>query len=340
MDVRSELLLLQLNIANLATAFLEWEEEEEKNKRNRSQWVNPYLRERNEKGRYAQDFENMVQNPEMFYENFHMSHMCFGELFNILERHLVPKRKSRPDCIPPQTKLAIVLEYLASGDIQRHVTSVYRISKASMCGLIYTVRDAVYTELKKEIPLWTVEAMRQYAEEFERVWNFPNCIGAIAGKHVAIKAPFKSGSLFYNYKGFHSIVLLAVCDASYRFTFIDIGAYGSEGDVNVFSNTKFGQDILNEKLDFPVNGDVGGTKLPYYLLGDDAFPLCKRIMKPYSGKNVDKDQRICNYRLSRARRCIENSFGILSWKWMCLQRTILSKPESAQKIVFGLHCAR
>lgn len=68
-------------------------------------------------------------------------------------------------------------------------------------------------------------------------------------------------------------------------------------------------------------------------MADDAFPLSDNLMKPYSQRNVIKEKRIFNYRLSRARRVIENSFGILSSRFRTLLKTINLSPEKATIIV-------
>ena len=75
------------------------------------------------------------------------------------------------------------------------------------------------------------------------MWNFPHCIGAIDGKHIMMQAPNNSGSSYFNYKGWHSIVLMAVCDASYCFT------HGSDG--GVLSNSMLGQAMESGNLGVP-----------------------------------------------------------------------------------------
>ena len=54
-------------------------------------------------------------------------------------------------------------------------------------------------------------------QRLDKVLNFPLVIGSIDDKHIRIECPKLSGILYHNYKGFVRMVLLAICDADYRF---------------------------------------------------------------------------------------------------------------------------
>lgn len=77
------------------------------------------------------------------------------------------------------------------------------------------------------------------ADEYNNMWNFPNCIGAIDGKHCRIQAPSNSHSTFHNYKGYFSLILMAIVDARYRFIWVDIGDYGKFKSYNHYKYNLF-----------------------------------------------------------------------------------------------------
>ena len=74
-------------------------------------------------------------------------------------------------------------------------------------------------------------------------------------------------------------------------------------------------------------------KTLYVYERNNAFPLQEKIMKPYPFKNNDVFCRVFNYRLSRARRMVESSFGILATRFRVFLKPIHLNPDKAQLVV-------
>lgn len=197
----------------------------------------------------------------------------------------------------------------------------FHVGHSTASEIVIETSRAVYAVLAEEyMKTPTTEDWRNIAVKYSRVWNSPNCVGAIDGKHVEIQCPTKAGinvyfltmmiiserlkktgSEYYNYKGFHSTVLLAVCDPDYKFTLIDVGAYGRQGDRSVFASSKISSRMADGSLKLPEKSKIpySDKTLPYYFNGDEAFPLTEYLMKPFPGRNtglLDVFHRIFNLR--------------------------------------------
>ena len=161
--------------------------------------------------------------------------------------------------------------------------------------------------------------------DYDLLWNFPNCCGALDGKHVAIRCPGGTGSTFFNYKKTFSTILFAVADAHCNFLYIDVGTNGRVNDAAVFHKSTFKAALEENRLQIPPNG---------VFVGDDAFPLRKDLLKPYSHcGSLTKTQEVFNYRLSRARRVVENSFGLLASRFQIYEKPIALSLATTEKVV-------
>jgi len=98
----------------------------------------------------------------------------------------------------------------------------------------------------------------EVAEIYKKKPNFPHCLGAIDGKHIRISKPSNTGSEYFNYKNYFSIVLMAVVDANYKCLAVDIGAYGKGSDSVVFQDSNFGQRLQRDELDLPQASVIDG----------------------------------------------------------------------------------
>ena len=185
----------------------------------------------------------------------------------------------------------------------------------------------------------TEEEWIRIREEFEEKWNFSNSVGALHGKHIQIKRLVNSGSYYFNYKDKLSIVLPALVDADYKFTYIDTGSNGRIRDGGVYRNATLSSALENNSLNIRKERKVDDfTKLPYVKVGDDAFPMKPFLIKPYPERNLSIEQRIFGYRQSKAGRVVENGFGIPANRFRVFLSPLSLAPENVEKI-FLANCA-
>ena len=94
-----------------------------------------------------------------------------------------------------------------------------------------------------------------------------------------------AGSQFVSYKNFFSTVLMAVPDADCCFISVEFGGCGSSGDSNVFKNSTFGKLLDSNKLNI-LPSVSKGLSMPFVLVGDGAFALSERVLRPYPNKEL------------------------------------------------------
>ncbi|XP_066596930.1 uncharacterized protein [Prorops nasuta] len=291
------------------------------------------------KGDYNNLFAELKENPDGFYRYTRMTLVHFKKLLKITEVHL---QKCNWRAFSPEFKLLIAIRYLATGNSPNTIALAFRVGESTVRKIVKEVCTVIIQCLQpKYLFAPSEDDWKKCADGFWEKWNLPNCVGSIDGKHIRIRAPPNSGSLYFNYKKYFSIILMAVADHLYRFTLVDIGAFGGMNDAGVFSKSNIGINLQNEQLHLPheeICLPNSQLKTWYYFVADDAFKLSPRVMKPYSKQNLTYDEKIFNYRVSRARPTVESAFGILSNKWRILHTAITVLPETADLIVNASVC--
>lgn len=120
---------------------------------------------------------------------------------------------------------------------------------------------------------------------------------------------------------------------------MNVGVNGRVSDGGVFRDSDFAKLLNNAQnpLNVPQDKSLPGMNepIPYVVLADAAFPLQNHILKPYPSRNLSHDERICNYRISRGRRVVENVFGILANKFRVLLTQIHLPVETVQNITLA-----
>ena len=145
---------------------------------------------------------------------------------------------------------------------------------------------------------------------FQRKWNFPQCLGAIDGTHIPIKAPLVHHADYYNRKCFHSVILQGVCGSQCCFTDVFAGWPGRAHDSRVFGRSQIGNLITEGRLipdDSNLRRVIDNHVIEPFLIGDPAYPISEHLMKNYqfSARVQGRDLVLGHWHRHRAR--------ILAW---------------------------
>ena len=314
---RRQLLLLQIWLA-----YRQWVTLTTKRKRRSPRvWVKKYLTYRNTHGLCATLLPQLRENHYGHAAIFRRTLGVDAAMFDFICAHLTPYiERSRTNCREPisvEARVSLTLYYLCSGGFYKTPNTAFRISIPMISKIIAETCHAIVEVWQREVMVspGTEQQWRGISDRFLERWNFPHTLGAVDGKHIRIKKPRKSGSLFFNYKKYFSIILFAMVDADLRFTYIEVGAEGKCSDATIYNESDLFDGLktntVNKPADEPLEGD--DIDMPYFVIGDGAFATSPWLQKPYSGgATLPRDQRIFNYRLSRARMVVECAFGVLA----------------------------
>ncbi len=331
---------------DLAMAAQREREEDEAERRRLHQprlWCRQWIQRRQLFGWYDQLMDELErEDPKSFTNMLRMEPAMFHELVDRLTPRLQKKDTNYRQALSPGLKVAVTLKYLATGDRYKTLAHGFRVPHNSVSIIIREVCQAIMDEYSEELikcPT-TEEEWREVANGFSRKWQFHHALGALDGKHVRCKQPPKTGALYRNYKKYFSIVLMALVDSDYKFMWVEVGAPGACSDAQIYNECQLKDRLDGEDLGVPAAEPLPGDNqnMPYFIVGDDAFALRTSMMKPYSRRNLDHDCRVFNYRCSRARRVVENAFGILANRFQCLLTCLNQHTQAIEQIVQACVC--
>ena len=275
-------------------AFMILELFEDPNDRVKRGKTREWLKERAEKGSFQTIIQLSLQDTPAFKEMMRMSPDQFKEILNAIEPEICKQStKMGGEPIAPAERLALTLRFLATGESFRSLHFQFRISRPAISYIVTEVCEAITKKLGPsylKVPSSEQEWL-QIAKQFKEKWNFPNCLGAIDGKHITLQPPPNSGSHYYNYKHTHSIVLLTIAGPDCEALYADVGTNGRVSDDGIWNKCSFLKALEGNKLGIPPSTPLpqGIHPLPYVIVEDNAFALKKFLMKAFPQQNLSVD---------------------------------------------------
>lgn len=268
-----------------------------------------------------------------FRENFRLDRSTFRYVVSVCECMRRNNTNMR-QAIPLEKRVAIALYRLATSAEDRTVANLFGVSRSSVNIIFREFCEVLVQRIEPRfVKFPRPNDLAEHLRQFAAVAGFPQGVGALDGCHLEVCPPKDHDSDYHNYKGWYSTILLAVADHAYRFLYTNVGSPGRNHDSAVFQRSRL-PGVLAGDLFRSEAKTFEGISVGPVLLADQAFPLQCHMMKPFPQPgSVGSPTRAFNYRLSSARRVVENAFGRLKARFRILHKGLESDIESVNTIV-------
>ncbi|XP_077115800.1 uncharacterized protein LOC143770243 [Ranitomeya variabilis] len=168
-------------------------------RRKRRLWIHPITAQRMTRGVYSTLYIELRENPQKFFNYVRMKAENFEILLGRVEDSIRRRDTQMRFSISPAERLMVTIRFLATGESFSSLHFQFRLGISTISGIIRDTCRALWDCLQAEyIPEPSQERWLEIAHNFEQICQFPNCVGAVDGKHVRIVKPSGSGSEFYN----------------------------------------------------------------------------------------------------------------------------------------------
>lgn len=156
---------------------------------------------------------------------------------------------------------------------------------------------------------------------------FVGIIGSIDGSHIKIVAPRNNSNSYVNRKGFHSLLLQAVCDHRMLFTDVYAGEVGSLHDYTLYKRSELYSAIQTQQVRFYDDA---------HLVGDLAYKLHTNLMVGFKNNgHLTLRQKNFNLILNKIRVKIENSFAYLKGRFRRLKFLEITRLDLASLLIIS-----
>lgn len=148
-------------------------------------------------------------------ENFRVSRETFQFICTAIGPVIQRQDTILRAAIPVETRAAIGLWRLATGDIYRSCGLMFGIAKSTAIGVCRDFAQAL-CQIKDQFIKFpnTPATTRETIQGFREKSNFPDVVGAIDGTHIPIRAPKINHEDYFNRKQYYSFVVQGIVDAS------------------------------------------------------------------------------------------------------------------------------